>query len=259
MEITGFYSDDDQIQFLSKEKFRHGQKVQYKTTIFKHGNHISIHKQMFVNGALNGHSELVHVPNSIIKDILKLTSKKMKEKIISLIRAGEKNNIDLAEALANGQGLTDQVLAHFAGIFEILKYKCFHIYDVLSFDVVRKIVNLKNLNCPNNNITELDLSNNPNLTSLHCYNNNLSKLDLSNNAALEFLYCHDNNITELDLSNNAALQFLSCHDNNITELDLSNNVNLKILDCENNPKLHTVYLPRGWKGIIHKDDHTKVV
>ena len=161
----------------------------------------------------------------------------MKEKIISLIRAGEKNNIDLAEALANGQGLTDQVLAHFAGIFEILKYKCFHIYDVLSFDVVRKIVNLKNLNCPNNNITELDLSNNPNLTSLHCYNNNLSKLDLSNNAALEFLYCHDNNITELDLSNNTNLNHLYCH----------------------NKSLKTVYLPEGWNGVYSLGKHTKVL
>ncbi|MBR0186067.1 MAG: hypothetical protein IJQ24_08570, partial [Synergistaceae bacterium] len=48
------------------------------------------------------------------------------------------------------------------------------------------------------------------LQTLDCFNNQLTALDVSNNTALTHLYCWDNQLTELDLSKNTALEGLYC-------------------------------------------------
>ena len=90
------------------------------------------------------------------------------------------------------------------------------------------------LDCSENSLSDLNLSNNTALTQLWCYNNNLSELDLSGNVALTDLSCGSNNLSELDLSNNVALTFLNCCSNNLSDLDLSNNTALTSLYCSNN-------------------------
>ena len=94
--------------------------------------------------------------------------------------------------------------------------------------------NLETLNCSNNKITSLDVSNNPKLTSLSCRNNQLSSLDVSSNPALTDLYCDYNQLTSLDVSNNTALTELDCDNNQLTSLDVSNNMALTSLTCDNN-------------------------
>lgn len=59
------------------------------------------------------------------------------------------------------------------------------------------------------------------LKHLECYNNNLTDLNVSNNAALERLWCQENNLTTLDVSRNTALTMLYCWENNLTSLDVS--------------------------------------
>lgn len=49
------------------------------------------------------------------------------------------------------------------------------------------------------------------ITQLDCYNNQLTALDLSNNTALTYLNCSSNQLTSLDLSNNTALITLYCN------------------------------------------------
>ena len=53
------------------------------------------------------------------------------------------------------------------------------------------------------------------LTSLNCNNNQLTSLDVSNNKALTSLDCGGNQLSELDVSNNIALTSLSCGENKI--------------------------------------------
>ncbi len=93
---------------------------------------------------------------------------------------------------------------------------------------------LRFLNCFDNNLTSLDVSNNTALTVLYCYENQLTSLDLSNNTALTVLYCYENQLTSLDLSNNTALTDLYCYENQLTSLDLSKNTALEDLYCQNN-------------------------
>ena len=93
---------------------------------------------------------------------------------------------------------------------------------------------LTTLECYNNQLTHLDISNNTALTYLNCYNNQLTSLDVSNNTALTLLICSNNQLTALDASNNTALTYLSCHNNQLTNLNISNNTALTGLECDNN-------------------------
>ncbi|MFD1162240.1 hypothetical protein ACFQ2E_07415, partial [Hwangdonia seohaensis] len=90
---------------------------------------------------------------------------------------------------------------------------------------IEAFTGLTNLNCSFNDISALDVSNNPLLNTLACAFNELSALDLSNNVALNYLDCGFNTIISLDLSNNSALSVLYSDFNNLTSLDLRNGVN----------------------------------
>lgn len=99
---------------------------------------------------------------------------------------------------------------------------------------VSKNPKLKRLVCYKNKLTSLDVSGNTSLTELHCYTNQLTSLNLGENANLNKLNCIVNRLTSLDLSGNANLTILSCSSNLLTSLDVSNNPNLILLDCERN-------------------------
>ena len=93
---------------------------------------------------------------------------------------------------------------------------------------------LSNLECNNNNLTNLDVTKNTALLSLHCDNNGLTSLDVSKNEVLMELCCNNNKLTSLDVSNNAGLRWLNCADNNLTSLDVNNCTNLEDLSAQNN-------------------------
>lgn len=94
--------------------------------------------------------------------------------------------------------------------------------------------NLKKLNCAQNNLTSLDVSQNPALTYLDCSQNQLTELDVRQNAALWGLFCDRNQLSSLDVHENAALQYLDCGKNQLTELDVSQNAQLEELQCNQN-------------------------
>ncbi|SVA89937.1 uncharacterized protein METZ01_LOCUS142791, partial [marine metagenome] len=93
---------------------------------------------------------------------------------------------------------------------------------------------LESLNCENNQLTALDVSNNPALSYLNCYINQLTALDVSANTALTTLSPGHNQLTTLDVSNNTALTALQCNNNLLTSLDVSANTELTFLYCYSN-------------------------
>ncbi len=105
--------------------------------------------------------------------------------------------------------------------------------------------NLKRLDCSQNEITNLDLSNNTALTELYCDVNQLTSLDLSNNTALTHLDCGDNQLTSLNLMNNTDLAILDCSWNQLTSqnLKLNQSGGLDELNCSNN-QLTSLDLPK---------------
>ena len=90
------------------------------------------------------------------------------------------------------------------------------------------------LYCQSNKLTNLDLSKNTAITELSCRSNQLTNLDLTNNTAITILYCQSNKLTNLDLSKNTAIKHLNCNGNQLTSLDLTNNTDITSLDCDNN-------------------------
>ena len=99
---------------------------------------------------------------------------------------------------------------------------------------VSKNPKLERLVCYENKLTSLDVSGNTSLTELHCYTNQLTSLNLGENANLDILNCVVNRLTSLDLSGNANLTRLACSSNLLTSLDVRNKPNLILLDCERN-------------------------
>jgi hypothetical protein len=93
---------------------------------------------------------------------------------------------------------------------------------------------LKGLWCKGNNITELDLSNNPDIEGVWCSFNPLKELDFSSCPKLSWVYCFNCELEKLDVSKNSKLAYLECNANpDLTELDLSNNPELENLFCSN--------------------------
>ena len=90
------------------------------------------------------------------------------------------------------------------------------------------------LDCGGNQLTALDVSQNPALTELGCYWNRLASLNVSRNTALLKLACNINELTSLDVSRNTALTALSCDANQLTTLDVSRNTALTALSCDAN-------------------------
>ena len=94
--------------------------------------------------------------------------------------------------------------------------------------------NLQSLNCSNNSLTELDVSQNPRLTMLSCASNRLTSLELSANKDLEYLNRNFNRIGSLDLTGHDKLKALFCEMNQMGKLTLTGCTELKTLYCRNN-------------------------
>ena len=146
-------------------------------------------------------------------------------------------NANLIEAA----GLSDLVVGAIVNVWanreRILKVEKIDVNDKNDPTVCEEIGyfrNLKELRCVRNQITSLDVSNNPALEYLGCGDNPLNFLDISNNLALTNLHCFNNQLTSLDISDKPALTKLTCSKNKLTTLDVSNNLALEDLDCEQN-------------------------
>ena len=106
--------------------------------------------------------------------------------------------------------------------------------DLITLDVTQNTA-LTILVCHNNvGLTILDVSQNTALTELKCDYNNMTALDVTQNTALINLKCSYQLITTLDLTQNTALEVLSCRYNSLTTLNLSQNTALVQLICNNN-------------------------
>lgn len=88
---------------------------------------------------------------------------------------------------------------------------------------------LTDLFCSDNNLTELDVSENPELKRLICHKNSLTSLNLNKNTKLGSLNCNNNKLTVLDLRENKSLSWLRCNNNCLTSLDLRNNPQIRDL------------------------------
>ena len=90
--------------------------------------------------------------------------------------------------------------------------------------------------CNKNQLTQLDLSKNPNIYFLNCSWNQLEQLDVSHLKDLVTLDCSHNDLEQLDVKNSKSLVALNCSANQLTELDVdvTHKPNLERVECQNN-------------------------
>jgi Leucine-rich repeat (LRR) protein len=131
--------------------------------------------------------------------------------------------------------ISNSEITDLTGIEDFVMLQTLNCYDnLLTYIDVSNITYLQIINCRNNQLNDLIVTNNTELQHLYCYGNQLTTLDISNNINLEKLSCYDNLLTSLDLSNNTLLDFITVYDNQLTSLDLSNNIVLQSLNCSEN-------------------------
>lgn len=129
--------------------------------------------------------------------------------------AFEKKLIALAidtDGLVNGQILTSDAAAR-----TTLYVNNSNIH---SLEGIEAFTSLSTLNCENNNLTALDLTQNSNLSELHCANNNLIELDLTQNLNLVNLYANNNNLQILKIAS-SYIGIFHCRNNKLSHLDMS--------------------------------------
>ena len=90
------------------------------------------------------------------------------------------------------------------------------------------------LNANNNHIQTIDLSRNTLLQQIHLSGNRLSSLDVSKLSRLSWLKIDNNDISSLDLTNNSYLYWLECGRNHLAQLDLTHNTYLQRLEANDN-------------------------
>ncbi len=158
-----------------------------------------------------------------------------------LIDLGYDNTMNDYVVTANISGVTflfasDLGIQDATGIedFESIQTLYFNNNNISEIDISQN-TQLEFFQIAGNNLSNIDLSNNTLLESLDISNNILASVDIANNQNLFFLSCDNNQISNLDLSNNIALGLLNAHYNNLIELDLSQNINLSYIWIKGNP------------------------
>ena len=102
---------------------------------------------------------------------------------------------------------------------------------VRSLEGIEYLTSLTEISCPDNQITEINLSAVPQLRRLNLKQNGLNSLNLSPVPDLESLICNENNLRVLDVSCCPKLSHLECTFNSLGTLDVTRNTELAYLDC----------------------------
>lgn len=105
---------------------------------------------------------------------------------------------------------------------------------IRSLKGIEYLTALNYLECPDEEITELDLRGCPNLQYLYCDMNPLTSINVSGNPELLTITCQGTKITSLNLSACTKLTWLDCsYNTNLTSLDLRFNTKITNLFCGN--------------------------
>lgn len=116
---------------------------------------------------------------------------------------------------------------------------------IAAMDAIRDFTRLERLDCRDNLLVRLDLTDCTLLREVDCSSNRLVSIDLDGLRGLVRLDCRNNSLARLDLKSNASLARLDCSHNALTTLDLAPcSVDL-YADTRGNPGLQTVYCRAG--------------
>ncbi|MEC4005497.1 T9SS type A sorting domain-containing protein [Flavobacterium sp. SUN052] len=114
-------------------------------------------------------------------------------------------------------------------------------FSISSLGGINFFTNLTSLNCDNNMLSGLNITNLINLTNLDCSNNQLININVNGLTELQNINCQFNQLNNLNVSDITNLSNLDCSYNSLFTLNLNNLLNLSFLNCSNN-QLSTIDL-----------------
>lgn len=117
---------------------------------------------------------------------------------------------------------------------------------------------LEYLDCKDNQLTSIDVSQNPNLREFYLSNNLVTSIDVSQNPKLFDFNLSNNLVTSIDVSQNPKLTQLKCSDNSLTSIDVSQNLILGTLECSNN-QLTSVDISKNPQLTVLKVNNNQLV
>ena len=144
-----------------------------------------------------------------------------------------------SNGLGNGISNDDNVYTSAIDTVTELHLSSLNINDLTG---IEDFTSLTSLDCDDNNLTSLNISNNTYLFNLDCSSNNLTSLNVSGASVLNNLYCSNNNLISLDVSGATAVRSFSCRDNQLISLDIrnGNNININYISLSENPNLFCI-------------------
>lgn len=95
-------------------------------------------------------------------------------------------------------------------------------------------INLKKIVGENNALTNITLPQNNKIETLLLAHNQLTQLNISTQLNLTYFSAGNNNLTEINVKNNIKINDLSLNENNISEINLNNNTSIENLVIHNN-------------------------
>lgn len=106
--------------------------------------------------------------------------------------------------------------------------------NIADLSGVEAFTSLTYLNCVENKLETLNLTQNKKLIKLECQFNKINSLSLGSNQNLITLYCNNNMLKTIDVSNCPNLVYFFCSHNVLEQLDISKNLKLFQFNCEIN-------------------------
>ncbi|MDR1552521.1 MAG: DUF5036 family protein [Prevotellaceae bacterium] len=165
-----------------------------------------------------------------------------------VVMTTSKKYVEVSVNFKDGQLISDDIISvdwgdgrKYEGLPNSVTGQIGHTYgDEKLHAIVISSTRIKHLDCGNNQLTSLDVSNCPQLQYLYCHDNQLTSLDVSNCPLLKQLGCRKNQLTSLDVSNCTLLEQLGCGDNRFRSLDVSSCTALWVLHINNSAFLETL-------------------
>lgn len=106
---------------------------------------------------------------------------------------------------------------------------------VADLEGLQYFINIEEIDCRQNYLIDyIPTTFWPNLNYLHCSDNNITNIDITQNPLLDFLVLESNPLTSLDLTQNPVLKELYVGGCQLSTLDVSQNTLLEILHCNGN-------------------------
>ena len=99
---------------------------------------------------------------------------------------------------------------------------------------IEDFTSLISLDCYENLLTNLDVSNCSNLEWLDCESNFITNLDVSQNTLLNTLWCYENQLQSINVTGCINLEDFEFDNNLLTQIDITSNVNLRHIDAWTN-------------------------